>query len=170
MVVPGETLAEARALLGEAPTLVAGGDTRQHSIRHGLAVTGSDRVVIHDAARPLVTVGMVRSVLDLLDEADAATVGVRLDETVKRAAGGVVVQTVPREDLWRAQTPQAFRTGPLKEAHALAAANGIEMTDDAGLMEWAGGRVAIVEGSRSNFKLTYDEDFAVAEAILEGRG
>lgn len=94
---------------------------------------------------------------------------VPIDETIKRVAGEVVTGTLDRTDLWRAQTPQAFRTDVLRDAHAKATADEVESTDDCQLLENMGRQVAVVMGSRTNIKLTYAEDFVLGEALIEAR-
>lgn len=167
-VVPAEHLEQASSALGgsDEVVLVAGGSTRQQSIGNGLELVESDRVVVHDAARPLVAKELVRRVLKALNDADAVVTAVVLDETVKKVSDGVVVNTVDRADLYRIQTPQAFHTPVLRRAHQSAHRDGFEGTDDAQLVERCGGRVAVVEGSRANIKLTFAEDFRLAESLL----
>jgi 2-C-methyl-D-erythritol 4-phosphate cytidylyltransferase len=118
--------------------ITPGGETRQASVRAGLARVPpeADRIVVHDAARPLVTPRLIETTLAGLSDADAAICAVPLADTVKRATGSVVVETVARDDLWRVQTPQAFVAGALREAHAAASVN--DATDDAALIEARG--------------------------------
>ncbi len=149
--------------------MIAGGGRRQESVRNGLNEVETEYVVVHDAARPFVTVDMIERTLSSLDDADGAIVAVPLDETLKLVNGDVVESTVSRAHLWRVQTPQSFRTGPLREAHDKSAAEGLEVTDDASLIEHYGGRVVVVHGTRANLKLTYPEDYVIAESILKNR-
>lgn len=146
--------------------ITCGGPTRQASVRNGLEHVASDRVVVHDAARPLATPEMVNRVLNVLGEMEGATVAIPMDETIKRVEDAVVVETLDRSGLWRVQTPQAFHTETLRRAHAEALLAGIEATDDAALVERLGVQIAVVPGSLRNIKLTYAEDFALAEAII----
>jgi 2-C-methyl-D-erythritol 4-phosphate cytidylyltransferase/2-C-methyl-D-erythritol 2,4-cyclodiphosphate synthase len=170
IVVPQDELNSVQSTLGDSRdvVIVSGGPTRQASVRNGLESVTSERVVVHDAVRPLATPQMVRGVLDALEGAEGATVAVPVDETIKRVDGKIVVETLDRSGLWRVQTPQAFHTATLRRAHDEALAAGIEATDDAALVENLGVKVAIVSGSRGNIKLTYPEDFALAEAIVRG--
>lgn len=170
VVVPEDTLEAAQATLaGSADVVItAGGTTRQASVRNGLRHVKAPTVVVHDAARPLATPEMVRAVLEALDSAAAATMGVPIDETLKRVERDIAIETVDRSGLWRVQTPQAFVTQTLERAHEEALAAGIEATDDAALVERLGVAVRVVQGSRRNIKLTYPEDFALAEAIIHG--
>ncbi|MGH9074114.1 MAG: 2-C-methyl-D-erythritol 4-phosphate cytidylyltransferase [Acidimicrobiales bacterium] len=155
---------------GLADVAVHGGATRSASVRAGLAAVpgGVDVVVVHDAARPLATPALFRAVLAPL-EVEAPTAGavpaLPVVETVKRVLGGRVVATVDRHDLVTVQTPQAFRTGILRSAHRA----GAEGTDDAALVEAAGGTVLTVPGDPSNLKLTAPSDLALAEALLQAR-
>ena len=165
----GLTEAE-RVLASYKATVRVGGATRQESIHNGLEAVDSDRVVVQDASRPLVTGDLIRRVIDGLDSADAAIAAVPMDETLKRGNEGVVVETVDRSRIWRAQTPAAFRTDVLKDAHERAVAEAFIGTDEAQLIERYGGSVALVPGSRHNLKITWLEDFEVAEAILAVRG
>jgi 2-C-methyl-D-erythritol 4-phosphate cytidylyltransferase len=149
--------------------VVGGGPTRQESVANGLAHVAADVVVIHDAARPLVTPGLVERVVAALEGADGAITASRVGETVKEVDAGFVTSTVDRSALWLAQTPQAFRTKVLSEAHERAAADDFRSTDDAQLIEHYGGRVAIVESTAANLKITHADDFLVAEALLNQR-
>lgn len=163
------------SLLGGLPALppVAGGATRQASVRAGLEAlaSGGDppgAVLVHDAARPLVPEGTVAAVLDALAAgADGAIPALPVTDTLKRGDGaGGVAETVPREGLWRAQTPQGFRFGALLGAHCAEAE--AEATDDAALLERAGRRVALVAGSEANAKVTHPGDLARMEAAMRG--
>jgi 2-C-methyl-D-erythritol 4-phosphate cytidylyltransferase len=137
-------------------------------VRAGLARVPpeAERIVVHDAARPLVTAQLIESALRGLADADAAICAVPLADTVKRATGSVVVETVARDDLWRVQTPQAFIATALREAHASASDD--RATDDAALIEARGGRVAIVPGDERNIKITTMADLELAEALMLG--
>ena len=146
--------------------VVEGGETRQDSVGNGLAHVATSRVVVHDAARPFFEQEIVDATLRALDEADAAVPVLPIPETVKKVDGSFVSVTVDRSDLALAQTPQAFRTDVLRAAHTRARAEGFVGTDDAQLVERYGGDVAVVPGSRRNIKVTYPEDFALAEAMM----
>jgi len=150
---------------------VHGGATRQESVRAGLnalADVNPDTVLIHDAARPFVDLGTIARVIKALTSFDAAIAAVPESDTLKRlGADGCIEETVPRQNLWRAQTPQGFRFSKILEAHNAAFEAGrTDFTDDAAIAEWAGLRVAIVEGSARNLKLTTEEDFALAEQLI----
>jgi 2-C-methyl-D-erythritol 4-phosphate cytidylyltransferase len=125
--------------------------------------------VVHDAARPFATPELVRATLAALDDADGAIAAIPMDETLKRLTDDKIMETLDRTELWRAQTPQAFKTDVLRIAHERAVVDGLSATDDAALVEHYGGRVKIVQGSPDNLKLTFPSHFALAEAILGGR-
>ena len=143
---------------------VAGGETRSASVAAGLAaLTAPDDeiVLIHDAARPFVTRPQVEALVAALAAADGAAPALPVADTLKRR-DGEAVSTVARDGLWRVQTPQAFRLGALRKAHATDSA---EATDDLALVERAGGRIALTPGDPMLFKLTWPEDFAMAERL-----
>ena len=147
--------------------VVEGGATRAASVRAGLAALEADppaAVMVHDAARPFLTTAMVERLLGALDEADGAVPALPVADTLKEGDGETVGATRSREGLWRAQTPQAFRFGRLVIAHDGWPADE-EMTDDAAAVERTGGRVAMVAGDPRLMKITYPEDFAMAEAL-----
>lgn len=151
-------------------TPAAGGATRAQSVRSGLAALAArpdnDAVLIHDAARPFVNSGHINRLLEALTSADGAIPALPVADTLKRAAADGAIETVAREGLWRAQTPQAFRLGAIRRAYALWPSDAGEPTDDAGVLERAGGRLALVDGDPMLMKLTYPEDFAMAEAVI----
>jgi 2-C-methyl-D-erythritol 4-phosphate cytidylyltransferase len=148
--------------------ITAGGATRQASVRAGLARVPTDcaRIVVHDAARPLVTPEMIETCLAASKGADGAICAVPLSDTLKKATDGVVEETLVRAGLWRVQTPQAFIAKSLRDAHAAAADDGA--TDDAELIEAHGGRVVIVPGDERNIKVTTPADLELAEALMVG--
>ena len=148
---------------------VAGGATRQDSVRNGLesfADTPPDLVLIHDGARPLVPEAVIDGALDALAGHDGALPALAVSDSLKRAAPGsaVIAGAVPREGLWRAQTPQGFRYPAILDAHRAAAGNAL--TDDAAVAELAGLSVALTAGDEDNLKITTERDFARAERIL----
>jgi 2-C-methyl-D-erythritol 4-phosphate cytidylyltransferase len=165
-VVPADTEACEELARRYGVEVVTGGATRQSSVARGLQRVTADHVVVHDAARPIVTPGDIARVVAALEDADAAISAVPVDETLKRVRDERVLETVDRAGLWRAQTPQAFRTETLRAAHRRAAEEGLTATDDALLIERYGKIVAVVQGSRRNLKVTWEEDFAVAEAMM----
>ena len=149
---------------------VPGGSERSHSVRAALAAASDDDVVVvHDAARPLVTPELVRACLDALGDADAAIAAAPVTDTIKECADGRVVRTLDRSRLWAVQTPQVFRRAALQRAldqdhEALGAA-----TDDASLVEAMGGTVRVVPAPRENLKVTTELDLRVAELFLRER-
>ena len=168
IAAPQNHLDEARAEIDGVSDVVVvpGGDTRQGSVRAALELIESETVVVHDAARPLAPPALFDAVVGALREADGAVPGVAVEETLKRSQRGLVVETVARGGLYRVQTPQAFRTAALKEAHMRAQRDGFEGTDDAQLLERLGYKIALVDGVAPNPKLTHPADFELAEALL----
>lgn len=163
-----EMMATVTAALEGLPCLapVAGGATRQASVQAGLEALAADPppvVLVHDAARPVVPPGTVAALMKALESHPGAIPAQPVSDTLKRGEAGLIVETVPRAGLFRAQTPQAFRFAPLLDAHRGAAA---EATDDAQLLEAAGLTVALVPGHESNVKITWPEDLARMEAAM----
>jgi 2-C-methyl-D-erythritol 4-phosphate cytidylyltransferase len=145
---------------------VAGGAARSESVRNALAVApAADIVVIHDAARPFVTEALVRRCIETIEAgADGAIAAAPVTDTIKEAdAERRVTRTLDRSHLWAIQTPQAFRAAVLRRALEGDVATA---TDDATLVESLGGDVRIVEAPPGNFKVTWPEDLARAEALL----
>lgn len=158
--------AEAAAGLDLLPP-VTGGAERQESVRLGLESLheiSPSNVLIHDAARPLLEADVVERLLDALAHTPAALPVLPVTDTLKRGSGARVTETVPRSDLFRAQTPQAFHFAAILAAHRAAA--GQELTDDAAVAEAAGLPVALVEGSPKLLKITTASDLAEAEGWL----
>ena len=150
----------------EKPVVVVeGGARRQDSVARAFArvPAGTEIVVIHDAARPLVSADLIERTVDAAGTDGAAVAAVRATDTVKRGdAEGRVIETLPREHVYLAQTPQAFRVGVLRDALAIAA----EATDEAALAERAGHRVRLVEGEPANVKITTPGDLSAAERVV----
>jgi 2-C-methyl-D-erythritol 4-phosphate cytidylyltransferase / 2-C-methyl-D-erythritol 2,4-cyclodiphosphate synthase len=153
--------------------VAAGGETRQASVRRGLEVLPqtADSILCHDAARPFASPSLVaRVMIRLLGRGAADVDGVvpilSSADTVKRVRDGLVVETIPREELGLVQTPQAFRRTALEAAHARTAGSGLVGTDDAVLLEAAGYRVGVVPGEEANFKITTPAALRRAEDIL----
>ncbi len=150
---------------------VAGGDTRQQSVRNGLESLAADapaHILIHDAARPFVAAPMIDRVIVALGRSAGAIAALPVVDTMKRAAasGTRIEATTSRERLWRAQTPQGFRFADILAAHRAAAAT--DLTDDAAVAEAAGLAVELVEGTEENFKVTSEADLQRAERVLAG--
>ena len=151
---------------------VEGGLTRSASVRSALGAAGAaEQVVVHDAARPLVTPEHFRAALDGLADADAAIAAAPMTDTVKQAGEDRrVVATLDRTQLWAIQTPQAFRRAALERALDVDDDVLAQATDDAWLVERAGGTVRVVESTVENFKVTTPHDLRVAELLLGERG
>lgn len=169
IAVPPGMQERARALTGEIVELggglsvevVEGGVSRQASVRAALRAVpdGVQVVAVHDAARPFATRELWARVLDALASgADGAIPVLPVPDTVKRVRAGAVVDTSDRDELALAQTPQAFRADVLRDAHDRAEAEGLDLTDDAAVVEWAGYRVVTVEGDATNVKITTAHD------------
>jgi 2-C-methyl-D-erythritol 4-phosphate cytidylyltransferase len=144
---------------------VAGGARRSDSVRAGLAAIAprAEIVVVHDAARPLASTHLFDAVIAAVRAgADGAVPGVPLRDTIKRVERERVIETVDRASLVAVQTPQAFRAGALRAAHAA----GADATDDAALVESVGGTVVVVPGEAANLKITESRDLLVAESLL----
>lgn len=146
-----------------------GGKTRQRSVANGLDDLPDEAgiVLIHDAARPLVTPGTISRVVEAVRRDGAAIAALPLADTLKEVdADNRITRTVDRAAMWRAQTPQGFRREIILRAHADGAAAGVDATDDAALCERIGIPVSVVRGSERAFKITEEDDFARAEALM----
>ena len=160
------------AALDPRVRLVAAGAERTDSVRCALEALPApcEIVLVHDAARPLVTREVIERTLSAARPDRAVVAAVPVEDTVKQVdADGRIVATLDRSRLWRAQTPQAFPRRALEEAHAAAAARGLSATDDAALVEASGLPMVVVEGSAENFKITGPLDLLLAEAVLRSR-
>ena len=154
-----------------------GGSSRAESVFNGLkamlaaGIDGLDWVLVHDAARCLVTSDEVHRLIAICqDDAVGGLLALPLPDTLKSEAGGRAVQTIGREHKWLAQTPQMFRLQALHDALSAVADSGFAgITDEASAMERQGLQPRLVEGSAQNFKVTYPADFQLAEAILRSR-
>ena len=151
--------------------LVHGGRERFDSVANGLAKLSPDVkfVAIHDAVRPCVSPDQIEMVFAAAKEYGAAIVAARLTDTLKRVEGQFIRETPSREGLWLAQTPQVFRREVIEAAYARRGSVNDSITDDAQLVEAMGLKVAIVEGSSTNVKITTKDDLALAAAILKSR-
>jgi 2-C-methyl-D-erythritol 4-phosphate cytidylyltransferase len=170
LAVPAEMI---DGLAGGDHAVVAGGETRSESVAAALEAVDPEYVVVHDAARPLVTPELIDAVVDdLLSDEDAAAVvaAAPVSDTIKAVARGMEVDsTLDRSRLWAAQTPQAFRAESLREALGSTALLA-QATDDAMLVERLGGRVLLHEAPVENLKVTTPLDLRVAELLLAERG
>jgi 2-C-methyl-D-erythritol 4-phosphate cytidylyltransferase len=177
LVMPPEYHEEARRLVGaQVGAVIAGGVTRSDSVRNALAYIGirhdpaETGVLIHDAARPLVTQQIIGDCTKALSEHDAIGTAVPTSDTILVVENGVIAHVPPRETQYRAQTPQCFRLATIMRAHALAAADpAFTPTDDCGvvLRYLPDVPVHVIPGSESNIKVTYPGDLAIAEALLK---
>ena len=153
--------------------LQSGGATRQESARRGLERVGSEAaiVIIHDAARPFVSAGLIDRCVEAAAEKQAVVVGLPARDTMKFVSSDRWVQSTPeRHTLWEIQTPQVFKRELIVAAHARAAREGALVTDDAMVVERIGAPVHVLEGERVNFKITVPEDVWLAETLIrEGR-
>lgn len=170
VVAPGSEARMAQALHGLAGwRAVAGGIERADSVRAGLASLAcapDAAVLIHDAARPLLSGDIIEGLIGALDHADGALPALPVADSLRRGdADGVMAGAVDRAGLWRAQTPQAFRRGVIERAYT-AWTSSDAPTDEASVVQAAGGTVRLIEGDPRLLKLTYPEDFAMAEALI----
>jgi 2-C-methyl-D-erythritol 4-phosphate cytidylyltransferase len=179
LVVAAAQLERCEALLKADPALrdrpwhlQAGGATRQQSAQRGLEKAGeSDLILIHDAARPFVSVELIVRCIEAAMRHDAAVPGLPAHDTIKVVTQDHWVErTLERDSLWEIQTPQVFRRELIVAAHANAVSAGLEVSDDALAVERYGKPVFVVQGERLNFKITVPEDVWLAELLLrEGR-
>jgi 2-C-methyl-D-erythritol 4-phosphate cytidylyltransferase len=178
LVVPAEDVPQPPAFLaplaGDMLTIVAGGAERHESVRAGLQALRPECtvVLVHDAARPLVEREIIDTVIRHARAGESAIAAVPVSDTLKEASAAAperIARTVPRDGLWRAQTPQAFPRAVLERAHASASTRGQEAaaTDDAALVEALGEPVALVRDSARNIKVTTTDDFALAELLAD---
>ncbi len=174
VAAPADRLDEVRVACAGAAVpvvVVAGGPDRQSSVHAALRASRGQLCLVHDAVRPLIPRRCIAACIAALAEQIAAVVALPCPATVKRAAGdGTVAATVPRSDLWLAQTPQGFRRTEGLAAFDRAAVEGWMCTDDAEVLERAGHRVALVTGDPLNLKITEPGDFVLAEALLRMAG
>jgi 2-C-methyl-D-erythritol 4-phosphate cytidylyltransferase len=150
--------------------VIEGGNERQQSVKNGVdSLQGEQVVLVHDGARPFITVDVIHRLVEAVEKKGAVTAAVPVKDTIKRVNKGKVVDTLNREELWQIQTPQAFQLSLLQEAHNRAEEAEVLGTDDASLVEWLGHEVAVIEGDYQNIKLTTPDDLLVAEAIFKKR-
>ena len=178
LVLPSGDMVSARKVLidqyglNKVTKIVAGGKERQDSVRNGLAAVNNkcDLILVHDAVRPFVTEKMIREVVAAAKVAGAASVGVKAKDTIKETGkDNVVTITIPRNNLWITQTPQAFKLQTLKKAYKKAYDEKFYGTDDASLVERMGIKVKMVAGSYDNIKITTPEDLEMARALIRNK-
>jgi 2-C-methyl-D-erythritol 4-phosphate cytidylyltransferase len=176
VVAPGDnTFGEATP--ADVTVAACGGASRAHSVFNGLGVlqqmgaAAMDWVLVHDAARCLLTPAQVNALMDACwEDAVGGLLALPLPDTLKAGADGRVAATVDRSEKWLAQTPQMFRLGALHSAMALHLVEDFAgVTDESSAMEMAGHKPLLVRGSSQNFKVTYPEDFSLAESVLRNR-
>ncbi|MBA7670438.1 2-C-methyl-D-erythritol 4-phosphate cytidylyltransferase [subsurface metagenome] len=174
LVVNEQNLERCRQLVAESgwskvTGVCPGGERRQDSVAAGLShLSHCDWVIIHDGARPLVTVDLIEHGLEAARETGAAVAAVPVTDTIKVAGDDRIVhQTPPRRNLWAVQTPQVFRFGIIAEAYRQAKG---EVTDDASLVEQLGYKVKLYMGSYANIKVTAPDDLALAEILWQKQG
>jgi 2-C-methyl-D-erythritol 4-phosphate cytidylyltransferase/2-C-methyl-D-erythritol 4-phosphate cytidylyltransferase/2-C-methyl-D-erythritol 2,4-cyclodiphosphate synthase len=161
------------ALINRPWVLQSGGSTRQQSARRGLekASADADIIVIHDGARPFVSVALIDRLVEAAAEKGAVVAGLPVRDTIKVVGSDGLIQSTPeRRSLWEIQTPQVFRRELIVAAHEAAEKSGVEATDDAMVVERFGKPVYVLEGERTNFKITLPEDVWLAEMMIrDGR-
>jgi len=152
---------------GKPVKVVAGGTRRQDSVKNGIDVSDSDStlVCIHDAARPFVTENLIQRSISACEFADGAVVGIPSKDTVKFSENGLVKETLDREKIWLAQTPQCFHKNKLLQALYYAETENLTGTDESALMEAMGFSIKLVEGDSNNFKITTKDDWIRAEIV-----
>jgi|SRR5688572_7840080 len=163
-----QTLLESKGLDAKV-TITLGGERRQDSVMNGLISAHADDddvILVHDAARPLISQKVITDVIDATIIHGAALAAVQVVDTLKREKGGFAIDTVDREHLWRAQTPQAAKAGHLRNALEYAQNKGVTVTDEAQLLSLISVQSSIVSSDERNFKITYPDDLTRAEALL----
>ena len=152
---------------GKPVKVVAGGTRRQDSVKNGIDVSDSHStlVCIHDAARPFVTEDLIQRSISACEFADGAVVGIPSKDTVKFSENGLVKETLDREKIWLAQTPQCFHKNKLLQALYYAETENLTGTDESALMEAMGFSIKLVEGDSNNFKITIKDDWIRAEIV-----
>lgn len=159
---------ELKSMISVKPvTVVAGGNTRQKSVFNGLkaASDSSELICVHDAVRPFVTKDLIEKAISGCSEHDGVIVAQPSTDTIKKVMDNQILETLQREIIWRAQTPQVFSKSALQEALKMAEEENIQGTDEASLLERIGYQVGFVEGSSLNIKITTEQDWVFAEAI-----
>jgi 2-C-methyl-D-erythritol 4-phosphate cytidylyltransferase len=150
--------------------VVSGGATRQESVANGLRATHDDNIkiaIVHDVARALVDEALIRSVIDAIREHGSAVACLEVVDTIKRASNNEIIETIPRENLWRAQTPQGAKIELLRAAYDAAHKMNFQGTDESQLLERTGVHPLIIRGSEMNFKITYPIDLERARAVIK---
>lgn len=144
--------------------IIEGGETRQASVFNGLKASECDYVLIHDAARPMITTDLVNQTIEMVKDKNALTVATKTIDTIKEVEDGKITRTIDRAKLYNTQTPQAFKYELIKDAHTKL--YGKNFTDDAGMLEELGETVYILNGSYKNIKITTQNDIDIAKTYL----
>ena len=144
--------------------IIEGGATRQQSVFNGLQASECDYVLIHDGARPMITTHLINLAKEEVISKKALTVATKTIDTIKEVSDGKIIRTIDRSKLYNTQTPQAFEYNLIKEAHQKL--YGQNFTDDAGMLEYLGETVYILNGSYKNIKITTQNDIAIAKIYL----
>lgn len=145
--------------------IINGGENRQQSVFNGLRASECDYVLIHDAARPMISIDIVNRAIELVQEKKAITVATKTIDTIKEVQDGKIIRTIDRSKLYNTQTPQAFEYGMIINAHLKLI--GQDFTDDAGMLEKLGATVYILDGSYKNIKITTQNDIDIAKIYLQ---
>lgn len=144
--------------------IIEGGETRQASVFNGLKASECDYVLIHDAARPMITTDLVNQTIEMVKDKNALTVATKTIDTIKEVEDGKITRTIDRAKLYNTQTPQAFKYELIKDAHTKLYCK--NFTDDAGMLEELGETVYILNGSYKNIKITTQNDIDIAKIYL----
>lgn len=144
--------------------IIEGGASRQESVFNGIKACECDYVLIHDAARPMITTDLINTAIDEVVFKNALTVATKTIDTIKEVVDGKIVKTIDRSKLYNTQTPQAFKYNLIKDAHEKL--SGQNFTDDAGMLEALGETVYILNGSYKNIKITTQNDIDIAKVYL----
>ena len=175
LVIPSDSLEEIKQsqtfiALNEKNNikLVSGGESRNDSVINGLKAAKiiNDIICIHDAARPFIKSYYIKDSIQACREFDGAIIAIPAVDTVKKAENQIIKNTINRESLWMAQTPQTFKKEKL--LHAIKISSHLNITDESMLMEEADFKIKLIEGDHSNFKITNDMDWKLAKAIVRG--
>ena len=149
--------------------VISGGKTRQESVNNGLKISDkeSELICVHDGVRPFVTLSLIEKVIKASMEHDGAILAAPSSDTIKKIMGNQILETLPRETIWRAQTPQVFSKAALEEAIQIAIDENLEGTDESSILEKIGYQIGFIEGSPLNIKITTKEDWIFAKAIYK---
>lgn len=159
----------AKYKISKLKALVEGGKTRFDSVRNTfnqINCSGNDIILIHDAARPNISAGEIKKLISYAYKNGDVVFGCKVSDTVKKSKGNVITETIPRDNLWLVQTPQAFRYNTLSKAYIISGSKNY-FTDESSVVENAGFTVNIIEGSRYNIKITTQDDFKLLRKLLK---